>query len=102
MIGTAGNCDTTINGGGGNTPDEIVYYFQQATAGTLLFHQTQYNCWINQTLNISAGGNCCILPGNTSCPPISLSVLSSSNVSCFGGSNGAATIAGSLSVPICG
>jgi len=94
MIGTAGNCDTTINGGGGNTPDEIVYYFQQATAGTLLFHQTQYNCWINQTLNISAGGNCCILPGNTSCPPISLSVLSSSNVSCFGGSNGAATIAG--------
>ncbi|MCF8423072.1 MAG: gliding motility-associated C-terminal domain-containing protein [Bacteroidia bacterium] len=94
MIGTAGNCDTTINGGGGNTPDEIVYYFQQATAGTLLFHQTQYNCWINQTLNISAGGNCCILPGNTSCPPISLSVLSSSNVSCFGGSNGAATIVG--------
>ncbi len=92
MIGTAGNCDTTINGGGGNTPDEIVYYFQQATAGTLLFHQTQYNCWLNQTLNISAGGNCCILPPN-SCPTISLSVISSSNVSCYGGINGAAAIA---------
>ena len=92
MIGTAGNCDTTINGGGTNTPDEIVYYFQQATAGTLLFHQTQYNCWINQTLNISTGGNCCILPSNTSCPTLTLSVSSQTNVNCFGANTGTATV----------
>jgi gliding motility-associated-like protein len=92
MIGTAGNCDTTINGGGTNTPDEIVYYFQQATAGTLLFHQTQYNCWINQTLNISTGGNCCILPSNTSCPTLTLSVTSQTNVNCFGANTGTATV----------
>jgi hypothetical protein len=62
MIGASGQCDTTINAGGGNTPDEIVYYFQQQTGGSLLFHKTQYNCWLNETLNISGLGNCCILP----------------------------------------
>ncbi len=62
MLGSNGPCDTTIAGGGGNTPDEIVYYFQNATSGTLLYHQTQYACWVNETLNVTAGGNCCILP----------------------------------------
>ena len=71
MIGAAGLCDTTTNSGGGNTPDEIVYYFLQQTGGTLIFHKTQYNCWINETLDISAGGNCCILPP-TSNPGCSL------------------------------
>ena len=64
MLGVAGLCDTLTNAGGGNTPDEVVYYFLNATGGTLRFHQTQYNCWINQTVNVSAGGNCCILPPN--------------------------------------
>lgn len=64
MLGAAGFCDTLINTGGVNTPDEIVYYFLNATGGTLFFHKTQYNCWINETLNVSAGGTCCILPPN--------------------------------------
>lgn len=69
MLGVAGLCDTTINAGGGNTPDEVVYYFLNATSGTLLYHQTQYACWVNETLNVSAGGNCCILsPGVNPCP----------------------------------
>jgi len=62
MIGAAGLCDTTVSAGGGNTPDEIVYYFEQQTNGILLFHRTQYACWLNETLNVTAGGNCCILP----------------------------------------
>lgn len=62
MIGAGGQCDTLTNTGGVNTPDEIVYYFQQATGGTLLFHKTQYGCWLNETLNISSFGNCCITP----------------------------------------
>ena len=35
MLGVAGLCDTTINAGGGNTPDEVVYYFLNATANGL-------------------------------------------------------------------
>ncbi len=63
MIG-AGQCDTLTDAGGVNTPDEIVYYFQQATGGQLLFHKTQYACWLNETIFTSAGGNCCIQPPN--------------------------------------
>jgi PKD repeat protein len=62
MVGTGGACDTTQDAGGGNTPDEIVYYFQQATGGYLRSHFTQYQCWQNDSYNVSAGGNCCILP----------------------------------------
>jgi len=64
MIGAAGLCDTMTSAGGVNTPDEIVYYFQAQTNGTLLFHKTQYTCWMNETVNISNAGNCCILPPN--------------------------------------
>jgi gliding motility-associated-like protein len=71
MIGAAGSCDTTMDAGGVNTPDEIVYYFETATGGTLRFHHTQYACWMNQTLSLSAGGTCCIEPpaagGNNGC-----------------------------------
>lgn len=92
MLGVAGLCDTTINAGGGNTPDEVVYYFLNATAGTLLFHQTQYNCWINETINVSTGGNCCIQPpGLNPCPTVT-STSSQTNVTCSGGSNGSATV----------
>jgi gliding motility-associated-like protein len=95
MLGVSGNCDTLINGGGGNTPDEVVYYFLNATSGTLLYHQTQYACWVNETLNVSAGGNCCILPpGANPCPPVT-TTSSQINVTCDGGSDGSATVVAS-------
>ncbi len=62
MLGTSGACDTLVDGGGGNTPDEIVYYFENAFGAELISHYTQYDCWINETLNISEGGTCCIEP----------------------------------------
>lgn len=96
MLGVAGLCDTTVNAGGGNTPDEVVYYFLNATSGTLLFHQTQYACWVNETLNLTAGGNCCILPAiNNPCPTITLSTSSQTNVNCFGQMTGSATVSAS-------
>lgn len=83
MIGVAGLCDTTVSAGGGNTPDEVVYYFQNTTSGTLLFHQTQYACWTNQTVNISAGGNCCILPPNSNpCTPPSVPEITTAAATC--------------------
>jgi gliding motility-associated-like protein len=86
-LGAAGFCDTLINTGGVNTPDEIVYYFLNATGGTLFFHKTQYNCWINETLNVSAGGTCCIQPPNAN-PCSNLVTPSFTQVApiCFGGS----------------
>ena len=95
VIGVAGLCDTTINAGGGNTPDEVVYYFLNATSGTLLYHQTQYNCWVNETLTISAGGNCCILPPNNNPCPAVTAASSQINVTCNGGSDGSATVVAS-------
>jgi gliding motility-associated-like protein len=92
ILGTAGLCDTTVNAGGGNTPDEIVYYFANATGGTLLFHQTQYACWLNETIDLSTGGNCCILPPNLNpCPPVTVS-SSQTNVSCSGEGDGSASV----------
>lgn len=61
MIG-ASQCDTLTNTGGVNTPDEIVYFFENATNSNLYFHNTQYGCWQNSTYSISQGGNCCIEP----------------------------------------
>ncbi|MFM7300153.1 MAG: hypothetical protein ACKO1R_03320, partial [Crocinitomicaceae bacterium] len=61
MIG-ASQCDTLTNTGGVNTPDEIVYFFENATNSNLYFHNTQYGCWQNSTYTISQGGNCCIEP----------------------------------------
>ena len=95
VIGVAGLCDTTINAGGGNTPDEVVYYFLNVTSGTLLYHQTQYNCWVNETLTISAGGNCCILPPNNNPCPAVTAASSQINVTCNGGSDGSATVVAS-------
>jgi len=86
------SCDTLSPLGGANTPDEIVYYFQNATSGTLLYHQTQYACWVNETLNVSDGGNCCILPASSNpCPPVT-ATSSQINVTCSGGSDGSATV----------
>ena len=62
MIGSAGGCDTIADAGGVNTPDEVVYYFQNSLGGELYFHNTQYQCWQNETLSITDGGNCCIEP----------------------------------------
>jgi len=72
MVGVAGLCDTNVNAGGGNTPDEIVYYFQNTTGATLRSHFTQYACWLYDTLSISQGGNCCILPPSLCPNPIDL------------------------------
>lgn len=55
------SCDNTTNQGGCNTPDQIVDYFLSAFGGTLYYHHTQYSCWTS-TMNVSAGGNCCIVP----------------------------------------
>lgn len=68
IIGVAGQCSSTINAGGVNTPDQVVYYFLQATGGTFYAHYTQYQCWINQVYHVSEGGNCCVVP-NTGCIP---------------------------------
>ena len=62
MIGASGQCDTLSDAGGVNTPDEIVYYFENTTNSDLYFHNTQYDCWQNSTYSISQGGNCCIEP----------------------------------------
>jgi gliding motility-associated-like protein len=62
MVGVGGQCDTLYPAGGGNTPDEVVYYFLTTFDGDLLFHYTQYNCWFSEVYNISDGGNCCVNP----------------------------------------
>ncbi|MEX1189397.1 MAG: PKD domain-containing protein [Bacteroidia bacterium] len=69
IIGVAGQCSASINAGGGNTPDQVVYYFLQETGGVFYAHYTQYQCWINQVYNVSAGGNCCVVPNSTCVPP---------------------------------
>jgi hypothetical protein len=64
-------CDTTISSGGVNSPDEVVFYFQNEFPGAILrSHHTQYGCWLPTTFNLSAGGNCCIMPaGSNPCVP---------------------------------
>ena len=62
MVGVSGQCDTLYPAGGGNTPDEVVYYFLTAFDDDLLFHHTQYDCWLTEVYDISDGGNCCINP----------------------------------------
>lgn len=58
------SCNTTVDQGGCNTADQTAHYFLTKFGGSLLFHQTQYGCW-SDTLNISAGGNCCANPMTT-------------------------------------
>ena len=60
VIGAAGGCDTTVNTGGVNTPDELVFHFEDQTGASLYAHYTQYACWQNDVIDISAGGTCCI------------------------------------------
>jgi gliding motility-associated-like protein len=62
MVGVGGQCDTLYPAGGGNTPDEVVYYFLTAFDDDLLFHYTQYDCWFTEIYDISDGGNCCVNP----------------------------------------
>lgn len=53
------------NQGGCNTPEQVAHYFMtKFGGGTIRFHYTQYGCW-SGTKNISAGGNCCMLPLGT-------------------------------------
>ena len=60
VIGAAGGCDTTVNTGGVNTPDELVFHFEVQTGASLYAHYTQSGCWQNAVLDISDGGTCCI------------------------------------------
>jgi PKD repeat protein len=80
MVGTGGNCSATEPTGGGNTPDQIVYYFQQNLGGNFRFHYTQYACWQTQTLAISAGGNCCVVPVDDNAPPIASFTASATQI----------------------
>lgn len=57
------SCDINTNQGGCNTVDQISGFFLNHFGGSLLMHQTNYNCWQPAvTRNISSGGNCCITP----------------------------------------
>ncbi len=67
VIGANGQCDTTSSTGGVNTPDELVFHFEDQTGATLYAHLTQYSCWQNDVVSLSAGGTCCIDP--TPAPP---------------------------------
>lgn len=80
IIGTDGKCTSNQYAGGANTPDQIVYYFQQATGGIMRIHDIRYGCWFNETLNISSSGNCCIQP---SVVPVA-SFTSSKEAACTG------------------
>lgn len=60
VIGATGVCDTLVDAGGVNTPDELVFHFEDQTGATLYAHQTQYGCWQNDVLSLSGGGTCCI------------------------------------------
>lgn len=87
-------CDTTQSSGGVNSPDEVVYYFQTNMPGTMRYHWTDYGCWTNTVMAVSNGGNCCILPANSSpCvpppTPTNITVAANQNI-CTGG---AATLA---------
>jgi gliding motility-associated-like protein len=76
VIGASGQCDTLFNTGGVNTPDELVFHFEDQTTSSLYAHQTQYGCWLNSVVNLSAGGNCCI--DATPPPPPSANVCNTS------------------------
>jgi gliding motility-associated-like protein len=82
MVGVSGQCDTLYPAGGGNTPDEVVYYFVTNLGDDLLFHHTQYNCWLGEVYDISDGGNCCINPVD---PPWTIEVPADAEL-CFGSS----------------
>lgn len=84
MVGVSGQCDTLYVAGGGNTPDEVVYYFLTAFDDDLLFHHTQYDCWLTEVYDISDGGNCCINPLVPSEPdPIWSITISDDTAACF-------------------
>jgi len=80
MVGTGGNCSATQPTGGANTPDQIVYYFQQNLGGNFRFHFTQYACWQTSTLAISAGGNCCVVPINNDPTPVAAFSVNSNQI----------------------
>ncbi len=92
VIGTAGQCDTTANAGGANTPDELVFHFEDQTGASLYAHQTQYACWQNSVVSLSAGGNCCITPPSPDSPcSIGEVAVSTSSISCTGLDDGSIT-----------
>ena len=90
VIGAIGICDTLVNTGGVNTPDELVFHFETQTGASLYAHYSQYACWQNSTINVSGGGTCCIdvTPPSTACTigPVAVQL---SAPTCAGASDGA-------------
>ncbi len=66
MIVCNTSCSDTTDQGGCNTPDQVVYYFENAFSGTFRYHFTQYGCWNTTPYLVSSGGNCCAAPVTTS------------------------------------
>jgi len=54
------------NQGGCNTVEQVADFFMTKFGGnSIRYHRTQYGCWPANAVNISAGGNCCLLPIGT-------------------------------------
>ncbi|MCC7017986.1 MAG: hypothetical protein IT564_12390, partial [Rhodospirillales bacterium] len=90
-------CDTINSSGGVNSPDEVVYFFLNAFPGSVLrSHHTQYGCWNTTTYNVSAGGNCCIMPASSvpSCtaPPTPTNITASVNQNICAGASTTLTV----------
>ena len=49
----------TGNQGGCNTSNQIAEYFTDTFGGSLYLFDAQYNCWQNETVNLTDGGSCC-------------------------------------------
>lgn len=56
----------TGNQGGCNTSNQIAEYFTDTFGGSLYLFDTHYNCWQNETVNLTDGGSCC--PAGTPIP----------------------------------
>jgi gliding motility-associated-like protein len=67
MVG-AESCDNTASGGGNSSPQIVQFFLAEFGAGSSLYwHQTDYNCFNNLTLDVGDGGNCCLQTPQT--PP---------------------------------
>ncbi len=68
---SGGDCSTS-SAGGGNSANQIVQFFlfEFAAPAVFRYHSTQYDCWANESANVTAAGNCCISAPTTPLNPI--------------------------------
>jgi Secretion system C-terminal sorting domain len=67
---------TAGNQGGCNTAQQVAGFFMTKFGTTSIrFHRTNYNCFPSSTVNISSGGNCCLVPVITEVAENSMSSL---------------------------